>query len=582
MYEDFFGLTEAPFNQSPDPQFFFSSATHTEAVSKIRQGIALRKGFIIITGEVGTGKTTLCRRILADMDPNVRTALVLTPSLTAMELLRTINEAFGLPNRSDSKKELIDGLYSFLLATLKSGGNAALLIDEAQHLSVDCLEEIRLLSNLETTKEKLLQVILLGQPELAEKLRRMELRQLAQRVGLWCHLVPLELDETDRYIATRLGVAGGTGKVRFTPDAAKRVYVLTLGIPRLINALCDRALEAAAREATTEIGDVLVDEASRELEGMYRALDWRGRADADAPLYQGRAEAPGLRQPPQSRRVSLSWVALSVLVVAGVLGALYWLSPTWKRVNDTLDGGGKAPPPAAAPVVKIPEALYPKPRTAAPQDSPSADIAKLKEVRLAATRALLQQWGYSAKFLAAAGTEPNALIRQSGLQSAKLPVDWTVLERLDYPCLLDWKETADDYRRTVALLGLSKTEAVIADPLVGRRVVAREELSRYVEGEALILWKTLPGVRVPLRAKKGKEVSALQLALKKQGLLAGPATGTYDADTRAAVTRLQRQYGLKETGVFGVRTYMALSKAALGAKAPSLKGRAAAAAPPRP
>jgi hypothetical protein len=167
------------------------------------------------------------------------------------------------------------------------------------------------------------------------------------------------------------------------------------------------------------------------------------------------------------------------------------------------------------------------------------------------------------------------LIRESGLQSAKLSVDWDLLARLDYPCLLDWKETPDDFRRAVVLVGLSATEAVIVDPLVGRRVVSRSDLPLHVDGEALILWKALPGIKIPLRAKRGNPpaVTALQRSLKKQGLLAGAVTGVYDAATRAAVIQLQSEHGLKATGVFGVRSYMVLSKRALGGKAPSLKAK---------
>ncbi|HEX9285387.1 MAG TPA: AAA family ATPase, partial [Nitrospirales bacterium] len=330
MYEEFFGLTEAPFNQTPDPQFFFSSLQHLDAFSLIEQGILHRKGFVVITGEVGTGKTTLCRYFLETVDPNVKTALILNPSLTTIELLQSINHAFDIPSRSSSKKELIDQLNWFLLDTLKAGGNAALLIDEAQHLSVECLEEIRLLSNLETTKEKLLQIVLLGQPELVDKLRLAELRQLAQRVASWYRLAPLDPEETRQYIALRLGVAGGDGKVGFTPEAARRVYALSKGIPRLINDLCEKALHAAAIAKNAAIGPALVDEAGRELKGVSKRLP------QPRPLTTTQEQ----RRP--RVRVTPSWVALAILVVIGALGALYWLSPTWTKVNESLHGAKKS------------------------------------------------------------------------------------------------------------------------------------------------------------------------------------------------------------------------------------------------
>lgn len=280
-------------------------------------------------------------------------------------------------------------------------------------------------------------------------------------------------------------------------------------------------------------------------------------------------ERPKVRVPP-------SWIMLVALVGAGVLGALYWLGPTWMQVSASLDGAGQGTAPADDPVVTIPEAIFP-PQTSA---DPAVAVATLKNARLTATLSLLQMWGFfrSATAEKLAGRDPARLIKQSGLQSAKLPVDWDLLERLDYPCLLDWKETPKAFRHAVVLLELSPTEAVILDPLAGRRVVNRADLPQHVDGEALILWKGVPGIKVPLRARKDKDpvVAALQQALRKQGLLGGPVTGVYDSLTRAAVIRLQSGHGLKATGVFGVRSYMVLSKRVLGAKAPSVKAKPSA------
>ncbi|TAL12501.1 MAG: hypothetical protein EPO02_01695 [Nitrospirae bacterium] len=288
-------------------------------------------------------------------------------------------------------------------------------------------------------------------------------------------------------------------------------------------------------------------------------------------------ERPRVRVPP-------SWIALLALVGAGVLGAVYWLEPTWRQVNESLDGVGQVSSTAEQPAVQVPEAMFPARRSTAPGPGPperaraadpAAAVAQLKNARLTATLALLQRWGFfrSATAEKLAGRDPARLIKQSGLKSARLPVDWALLERLDYPCLLDWKETPDDFRHAVALLELSPTEAVIFDPLMGRRVVSREDLPGHIDGEAIILWKGLPGIRVPLRARKGTDpaVAALQQALKKQGLLGAAVPGVYDSSTRAAVVRLQSEHGLKATGVFGVRSYMVLSKRVLGAKAPSVK-----------
>ena len=282
-------------------------------------------------------------------------------------------------------------------------------------------------------------------------------------------------------------------------------------------------------------------------------------------------ERPKVRVPP-------AWIALVACVVAGFLLALYWLGPTWLQVNDSLDGTGQEP------AVTVTEAMFPDRDSAAPgprpkerglSTDPAVAMAQLKQARLAATLSLLQAWGMfrAATVEKLAGRDPARLITQSGLQSARLPVDWALLERLDYPCLLDWKESTEDFRHAVALLELNPAEAVIFDPLMGRRVVSRADLPQHVDDEAIILWKRLPGIAVPLRARKGADpaVRALQQVLKTQGLLGGDVTGVYDAPTRAAVVRLQFEYGLKATGVFGVRSYMALSKRVLGAKTPSVK-----------
>ncbi len=288
-------------------------------------------------------------------------------------------------------------------------------------------------------------------------------------------------------------------------------------------------------------------------------------------------------------RVPASWVALVALVGAGVLAALYWLGPTWMQVSKSLDGTGPEPVTAEKPAGTVPEAMVPERGSAVPAHDhrmrdlsadPAVAVAQLKSARLTATLSLLQMWGFfrSATAEKLAGRDPARLITQSGLRSARLPVDWGLLERLDYPCLLDWKETPEDFRYTVALAGLNATEAVILDPLMGRRVVSRSDLPLRAAGEALIVWKGLPGITVPLRVRKdkGPAVTALQQALKKQGLLRGAVTGVYDSPTRAAVVRLQSESGLKATGVFGVRSYMVLSKRALGVKAPSLKARPSA------
>lgn len=268
MYNQFYGFRESPFNITPDPRFLFFSDRHREAFEHLLFGIRERKGFIQITGEVGAGKTTLCRAVLEELGPNFHTALVLNPFLTSAQLLRTILTELGLKPQGDRVAQL-DQLNHFLLDELAAGRDVVLLIDEAQDLEPELLEQIRLLSNLETDQRKLLQIVLIGQPELKAKLDDHRLRQLRQRITVRYHLAPLSRRELERYIRHRLQVAGGNGRPEFSGWALRSVYRYTGGVPRLINAVCDKALLAGFVAGVDVLDWRLVRRAIRELEGKF-------------------------------------------------------------------------------------------------------------------------------------------------------------------------------------------------------------------------------------------------------------------------------------------------------------------------
>jgi general secretion pathway protein A len=269
MFEQYFGLSENPFNVTPDPKFLFLSKAHEEALSYLRYGIDQRKGFIMITGEVGAGKTTICRALLGNLPKTVRTALVLNPALSDIELLQTINQDFGLDASHNSKKALLDDLYEFLINVFIAGENAVLIIDECQNLSVDVLEQIRMLSNLETEKEKLLQIVLVGQPELARVLASPNMKQLEDRIVLRYHIWSLSLRDTKSYIYHRLIISGAHGDITFTALAFRLIYRYSGGIPRRINAVAERSLLIAYLKATKRITVRIVLGAIRELQGNY-------------------------------------------------------------------------------------------------------------------------------------------------------------------------------------------------------------------------------------------------------------------------------------------------------------------------
>lgn len=266
MYYEFFGLREAPFNITPDPRFLYFSRRHRDAFDHLIYGIEQKKGFIELVGEVGCGKTTLCRAVLATLPKNVQTALVLNPTLSDTQLLRAILHDLGLQPKGRDRLGYIEQLNAYLLAMAREGLNVAVFIDEAQNLLPETMEQIRLLSNLETDQHKLMQIVLIGQPELEERLSRNDLRQLRQRIMVRCRLEPLNEQETGEYIMHRLHVAGAPSDVAFDTDAVRLVYKHAVGTPRITNTICDRAMLAGYVDQSRIIRAVHVKRALQEVE----------------------------------------------------------------------------------------------------------------------------------------------------------------------------------------------------------------------------------------------------------------------------------------------------------------------------
>jgi type II secretory pathway predicted ATPase ExeA len=321
MYENYYGFAEKPFSLTPDPKFLYRSPSHGDAFDLLQYAIRRREGFVVVTGDIGTGKTTVCRALLEQIERTTFTALVLNPFLSEEELLKRILVDFGIVSREEikarltgvTKQELIDTLYDFLLGLIPLNASAVLIIDEAQNLPLAVLEQVRILSNLETDKEKLLQIILVGQLDLVTLLRSRPLRQLDQRVSIRYQLKPLDREAAGAYVAHRLTVAGGSGSVTFTARALDHVHRLSGGIPRLINLICDRALLAGFSQQSSRITPEMVIHAAEGLDvqvpGLAR-LDRRLRG-----------------------RVSLAAAAATVLFssILGVGGSAY----VYQRFADT-------------------------------------------------------------------------------------------------------------------------------------------------------------------------------------------------------------------------------------------------------
>jgi general secretion pathway protein A len=267
VYREFYNLIEKPFSITPDPQFVHLSEHHRTAVESLLYGIYNRAGFMVVTGEIGTGKTTICRTLLERLDRNVKTAVIFNSLVTGRELLESILEDFGYPSKGKSRRELVETLNTFLVHQLSNGENAVLIIDEAQNLSIPALEQIRMLSNLETGKEKMLQIILLGQSEFDRMLKYPRLKQLNQRIAIRLRLVPFTREETESYIYQRLTLAGARGSITFSRSAFDKIYKFSKGVPRLINLLCDRALMGSFVEQSYYINKQIVKKAKSSLEG---------------------------------------------------------------------------------------------------------------------------------------------------------------------------------------------------------------------------------------------------------------------------------------------------------------------------
>ena len=275
MYLEFLGLRERPFSITADPAFLYLSRRHREALSHMVYGVRERKGFVEITGEIGTGKTTLCKALLRHLDPETKTALILQPTFSELQLLQAVVQDFGMHPIRPNRLGLFNQLNQFLLEQAERGHNIVLVIDEAQKLSFRLLEQIRMLSNLETDKQKLIQIVLVGQPQLRQTLDLPALEQLRQRIGVRYHMTPLERDELHTYIEHRLRIAGSDGTLEWASEAVEEVYQRSQGIPRLINHLCDRCLLACYVLRTKRVDRELVRRSYQELGGDLLARGGR-------------------------------------------------------------------------------------------------------------------------------------------------------------------------------------------------------------------------------------------------------------------------------------------------------------------
>jgi general secretion pathway protein A len=335
MYEQYYGFVQPPFTLTPDPRFLYRSESHEEAITLLQQAIRRKEGFIVLTGDIGTGKTTSCRALLEQLDATVFTSLILNPFLSIEELLREVLLDFGVVSREGvrtgriataSKHELISTLHEFLLSLMPIHGSAVLIIDEAQHLTPQVLEQIRIISNLETNESKLLQIVLVGQLNLLDVLAAAEMRQLDQRISIRATLKPLNREEVEAYIAHRLWVARGSTAVTFEPAALDLVHAYTGGVPRIINLVCDRSLMQSAQMRLNRLTPAIIEEAAGSL-GLRvpETKRQKRKAAADAPS--------------RWRVAGIAALVFALIVVAGL-----WFTPVDQLINVAAPSLPPAPP----------------------------------------------------------------------------------------------------------------------------------------------------------------------------------------------------------------------------------------------
>ncbi len=559
MYESFFGFREKPFNITPDPKYLYLSDQHQEAIAHLRYGIEQRGGFVVITGEVGTGKTTLCRHLLNQMDDRTEGAIIFNPNLSEIELLKAINSDFGIDASSETKKELIDELNRFLLEERLRGKNMVLIIDEAQNLKPAVLEQIRMLSNIETEKEKLIQIILIGQPQLKELLARPELEQLSQRVTARYHLGPLSRKETCKYIQHRLDVASNGDGVSFALAAMKSVYRFSRGTPRLINVVCDRALLGAFTAGTEgPISKKIVKQAISEVSGP---------------------------RPSVSERMSFQRVAARVFVLFFMLtlGAFFgWFGLT------SFGGLRSAPRPVggadiipdmpleqAALAAAAAQAYKQAAREAAAtplliRSAPYTDQEKqdlvgtllsegYEQSRLSAVTNLLLLWGNTPELTIEQASSFHGLALSQQMRCTEMWANFDGLRSMNLPCMLEMFIPQELRPRYAVLVELDEDTGRILYGAGQPLDVPLQLLDEFWLRRAFVFWQDFETLGEVIRVGAyGNSVRWLQSALQSMGVYEGEITGVFDAITDKAVRSFQEENNLLLDGIVGPKTRLVL------------------------
>jgi general secretion pathway protein A len=541
MYLSHFGFTEWPFSNTPDPRFVYLSPRHEEALAHLLYGVRERGGFVQLTGEVGTGKTTTCRYLLSQLPEGVDVALVLNPILTPEELLATVCDELGAayPPEARTRKAFVDVLYRHLLAAHERGRRTVLIIDEAQNLSVEALEQLRLLTNLETATDKLMQIILIGQPELTTLLGRTQLRQVAQRITARYHLLPFVERDTRAYLARRLQIAG-QGLNVFDPSAVLAVHRASRGVPRLVNVICDRALLGAYAQGARVVSARTVRRAAREVRG----------------------EGLTTRRRPRAAVLVAASLAALVVTAAVTEWAGVWRMPSLRALrNVRLTAEPDPRPPRIAALTPGVEITAGSAAALITTMRPLADLPTVLAVtsppmdQSTALARVLARWNVTVP----PGEDPCRTAVRAGLECYDGRGTWTVVRRLAVPVAIKLV-TADGVRHYAPVTALDGDVVTLH---LGDRaeLLPLASVERFWDGAFSTVWRPLPGVaRVLSPGMQGPGVAWLRRALSDgelDGRERGPAV--YDEALAARVVAFQRREGLEADGKAGIETLVRLS-----------------------
>lgn len=569
IYESYFGFTESPFSLTPDPKYLFLSQKHKEALAHLSYGVQQRKGFVAVFGEVGTGKTTLCRAFLDTLDSeNYEVALIYNPALTDIEFLWAINTEFKIDATQESKYTLISQLNHFLLEANQQGKNVVLIIDEAQALDFRVLEQIRLISNLETETDKLMQIVLIGQLELEDILTQHKLRQLNQRIMVRSYLKPLDLDETIKYIEHRLRIAGGSKDVEklFTRRAYRTLHRYTNGVPRLINVLADRVLLVAYSLNKRKVTNRIVRKAIDDLENVDRqavrqrsmkrvaafiwilfllSMGWQFRDRMGDTVFGLLERTPKLQRPSEQLAVrteakgkeKLTQDAPTETMVTQDTSTTPTHAPTETMVTQDI------PTPPPSDINSLLQFLVPL----------SADETKIKAIE-----AILGLWGLSASVDPA--LKFNIIVPSLGMRVYQYDGNLRGIKALNYPAILELHFPQETMAKYVALKHVRGDQGTFS--LSNDTTIPLSAIDDLWYGRAYIFWKDFQDLSTRLRyGDQSTEVAWIQKKLKSLGYYDDDTSSTYstyDEKTKIAVTDFQGNHHIRTDGIVGPETKMIL------------------------